>query len=49
MEDPPKMPSVRQWAGEDEERKEKTEEDLLNPDPYYGGLWLGTCLNIYYK
>lgn len=43
------MPSVRQWAGEEEERKEKTERDLLNPDPYYGGLWLGTRLNIYYK
>lgn len=36
------MPSVRQWAGEEEERKEKrkTERDLLNPDPDYGGLWL---------
>ena len=45
------MPSVRQWAGEEEERKEerKTERDLLNPDPYYGGLWLVTRLNIYYK
>jgi len=43
------MPSVRQWAGEEEEKKEETEQDLLNPDPYYGGLWLRARLNIYYK
>jgi len=45
------MPSVRQWAREEEERKEErtTERDLLNPDPYYGGLWLGTRLTINYK
>ena len=32
-----------------EKQKRKTERDLLNPDPYYGGLWLRSCLNIYYK
>lgn len=45
------MPSVRQWAGEEEEEKRsgRTERDLLNPDPHYGGLWLPESLNIYYK
>ncbi|TNN42989.1 hypothetical protein EYF80_046810 [Liparis tanakae] len=44
---PPKMPSVRQWAREEEERKEErtTERDLLNPDPYYA---TSDCLDINY-
>lgn len=49
--DPPHICLCRRHCKGEEEGKRKgktknpkyTERDLLNPDPYYGGLWLGSA------